>query len=173
MLSPRVDRKRMPSVEAWSLSAAIVFSCCVFFHSGRAQMVETPEPQIDSTFTYVLEFWPELTRSGNSLAFPLPGSFVMPGGFFDWFFYWDSYFILLGLVVQGEWELARDMVENLITEVEQFGYVPNYNAPFAVCKSRSQPPYLTAAIREVYPFVNNTEWLARAYSAAKREYLEY
>lgn len=135
--------------------------------------VETPEPELNRAFDYVRDFWPELIRPGYSVALPLPGRFVMPGGFFEWFFYWDSYFIILGLVVQGEWELAQEIVDNLIYEVEVFGFVPNYNAPDAVCRSRSQPPYLTSAIREVYPYVQDRDWLERAYSAAATEYLGY
>ncbi|NCF68851.1 MAG: hypothetical protein GWP61_23060 [Chloroflexi bacterium] len=49
-----------------------------------------------------------LNWSWESLAFPHSGHFVKPGGFFKWFFYWDSYFTLLGLVVQGKWQLAME-----------------------------------------------------------------
>lgn len=70
--------------------------------------VSTPEPAIDATFEHIFEYWPVLTRSGESLAFPLSGHFIKPGGFFKWFFYWDSYFTLLGLVVQGKWQLAME-----------------------------------------------------------------
>jgi neutral trehalase len=79
--------------------------------------VSTPEPGLDATFDHILEYWPVLTRRGESLAFPLSGRFVKPGGIFKWFFYWDSYFTLLGLVVQGKWRLAREMVESFIAEI--------------------------------------------------------
>ncbi len=114
-----------------------------------------------------------LTRRGASLAFPLAGRFVKPGGFFKWFFYWDSYFTLLGLVVQGRWRLAREIVEGFIAEIEAYGLVPNYNGAESVCHSRSQSPFLTSAIREVYPAINDPAWLDRAAKAAKREYLGY
>jgi alpha,alpha-trehalase len=133
----------------------------------------TPEPELNATFEHVLEYWPVLTRDGESLAFPLSGRFVKPGGFFKWFFYWDSYFTLLGLVVQGEWQLARELVEGFLTEIEQFGLVPNYNSPESVCSSRSQSPFLTSAIREVYPSINDPAWLDRAVRAAATEYQGY
>ncbi|MBW8011143.1 MAG: hypothetical protein FVQ83_07880 [Chloroflexi bacterium] len=139
----------------------------------RELFVNTPGVEINETFNHVYEFWPNLTRPGDHVAFPLPGNFVVPGGFFDWFFYWDSYFIITGLVVQGEWQLALDIVNNFIAEVEEFGFIPNYNSPEDVCRSRSQPPYLTAAIQEVYPFVGDAAWLENAYNAAKREYEEF
>jgi alpha,alpha-trehalase len=135
--------------------------------------IRTPEPELDSTFLAVQHTWPLLTRSGEALALPLPGRFVKPGGFFKWFFYWDSYFTLVGLVVQGEWQLAREIVENLIYEIEHVGYVPNYNGPRSLCLSRSQSPFLTAAISEVFPFVQDPGWLARASQAAETEYLHY
>jgi neutral trehalase len=135
--------------------------------------IKTPERDLDKTFMHILDYWPSLTQSGDSLAFSLPGSFVRPGGFFKMFFYWDSYFTLLGLVVQGKWQLAREIVENLIAEIEEFGFVPNYNNPKTVCRSRSQPPFLTAAIAEVYPFVNEHSWLERAVHAAIVEYEGY
>jgi alpha,alpha-trehalase len=103
----------------------------------------------------------------------MSGRFVKPGGFFKWFFYWDSYFTLLGLVVQGEWQLAREIVEGLVEEIEEFGLVPNYNAPESVCSSRSQSPFLTSAIKEVYPSINDLAWLDRAAGAAATEYEDY
>src|SRR3954470_4564197 len=38
--------------------------------------------------------------------------YVVPGGFFNEMYGWDSYFILLGLLRSGKTELARGMVEN-------------------------------------------------------------
>jgi alpha,alpha-trehalase len=135
--------------------------------------ISTPEPGLDATFEHVFEYWPVLTRPGESLASPLSGRFVKPGGFFKWFFYWDSYFTLIGLVVQGKWQLAREIVEGFLAEIEEFGLVPNYNSPESVCSSRSQSPYLTSAIREVYPSINELAWLARAVRAATTEYQGY
>lgn len=135
--------------------------------------LHTPEKDLDDTFAHVLCYWRVLTRAGSSLFFPLPGRFVKPGGFFKGFFYWDSYFMTLGLVVQGQWQLAREIVENLIHEIEELGHIPNYNGPDSICRSRSQSPYLTAAICEVYPFVDDRAWLERATRAAIREYQGY
>lgn len=135
--------------------------------------VETPEPALNRTFAHIRGFWPELTRPGSWLAFQLPNPYVRPGGFFKMFVYWDSYFILLGLVAQGQWELAAGIVDNMIYAVERLGHVPCYISSKTVCRSRSQPPFLTSAIREVAPFIGDRAWLARAVAAAEREYLGY
>ena len=113
----------------------------------------SPEPAIDESFTAASTFWPRLTRSGDRLAFPLPGRFVVPGGFFRWFFYWDSCFVVPGLLVSGERELAREVVDSPVLSIEEYGFVPNYNSPKGVCASRSQPPFVAWAIREVWPTV--------------------
>jgi alpha,alpha-trehalase len=135
--------------------------------------VRTPEPELDRAFGRVLGYWPELTRPGSWLAFPLPNPYVRPGGFFKMFVYWDSYFILLGLVVQGWWELAVGVVDNMLYAIERLGHVPGYISSRTACRSRSQPPFLTAAIREVAPFVDDPAWLARAADTAEREYAGY
>lgn len=135
--------------------------------------INTPDRAINQTFDYILSYWPSLTQQGETLYLPLPGRWVRPGGFFNMFFYWDSYFIILGLVIQGKWQLAREIVDNLIFEVETIGHIPNYNSPKRICKSRSQPPCLTIAIKEVYPFINDKAWLEKAINAASAEYSNY
>lgn len=136
-------------------------------------VLDIPDSNIRDTFLFIHDYWPSLTRDGQTLAFPLPGRFVIPGGFFKWFFYWDSYFTLLGLVVQGEWRLAREIVDNFILEIEHYGFVPNYNSPQGVCASRSQPPFLTSVLREIYPYIKDAKWLERAIKAALTEYEGY
>jgi alpha,alpha-trehalase len=137
--------------------------------------VATPEVAINRTFAHIAAHWPDLTRPGAWLAFPLPNPYVRPGGFFKMFVYWDTYFTLLGLVVQGQWDLAAGMVDNLIHTVEQLGRVPGYISAKTLCRSRSQSPYLTAAISEVLPYRHHGDpaWLARAVAAAEREYRQY
>jgi alpha,alpha-trehalase len=140
---------------------------------GERPVLKSPEPLLDGAFASAAAGWPALTRPGNDLAFPLPGRFVAPGGFFDWFFYWDSCFTVLGLTVCGQWQLARELVDAMVTSVEEFGLVPNYNSPDGVCRSRSQSPFLTDAIIEVWPSVTDRVWLERAVAAATTEYEEY
>ena len=89
------------------------------------------------------------------------------------FVYWDCYFILLGLVVQGQWERAAGILDNLVHAVERLGHVPGYISSKTACRSRSQSPYLTAAISEVLAYRDDPAWLTRAAAAAEREYRQY
>jgi len=86
---------------------------------------------------------------------------------------WDSYFIILGLVRDHRIELARGMVENLFFEIEHYGTVLNANRTYYL--TRSQPPFLTSMIMEVYNAEKaagheDKDWLARAYGFASRDY---
>jgi alpha,alpha-trehalase len=45
---------------------------------------------------------------------------------------WDSYFINLGLLRQGHIDLAKDMVENQIYQIEHYGTVLNANRTYYV-----------------------------------------
>jgi alpha,alpha-trehalase len=102
----------------------------------------------------------------------LPNRYVVPGGRFNEMYGWDSYFILLGLVKDRRLDLAKGMVENFFFEIENYGAILNANRTYFF--TRSQPPFLTSMIREVYEHPNGMHlskaWLARAYSYAQRDY---
>lgn len=101
----------------------------------------------------------------------LPHPYVVPGGFFNEMYGWDSYFIVLGLLADHREALALDMVNNALYEVEYYGGVLNANRSYYL--TRSQPPFLTAMMTAVMDdpasFPDATaqrEWLARAYPLA-------
>jgi alpha,alpha-trehalase len=103
----------------------------------------------------------------------LPNRYVVPGGRFNEMYGWDSYFILLGLEHDGRGELARGMVENFFYEIENYGAILNANRTYYF--TRSQPPFLSSMIREVYEHPPSgtqpdKQWLARAYGYAQRDY---
>jgi len=103
----------------------------------------------------------------------LPNRYVVPGGRFNEIYGWDSYFILLGLVHDGRIELARGMIENFFFEIENYGAILNANRTYYF--TRSQPPFLSSMIRDVYEHPASGEqpdlkWLAHAYSYAQRDY---
>jgi alpha,alpha-trehalase len=102
----------------------------------------------------------------------LPNRYVVPGGRFNEMYGWDSYFIILGLVENKRTQLAQGMVENFFFEIENYGAILNANRTYFF--TRSQPPFLTSMIREVYEHPANKPlskaWLAKAYSYAQRDY---
>ena len=105
----------------------------------------------------------------------LPHPYVVPGGFFNEMFGWDSYFIELGLLADYHAALARGIVDNFLFEVRHYGAVLNANGTFSL--TRSQPPFLGEMIRTLLAdpaaFPNPaaaTVWLRHAYPLAVKDY---
>jgi len=103
----------------------------------------------------------------------LPNPYVVPGGRFNEMYGWDSYFIIRGLVHDGELDMARNMIENLFFEIEHYGAILNANRTYYL--TRSQPPFLTSMIVAYYEAERakdhaDRNWLARAYGYAQRDY---
>lgn len=106
----------------------------------------------------------------DSRGRPVRGTpYVVPGGRFNELYYWDSYFIVLGLLQDGRRDLARGMADNLLYSVQHYGKVPNANRTYYL--TRSQPPFLTSMIRAVYESgAVDKKWLADALATAAVEY---
>ena len=105
----------------------------------------------------------------------LPNAYVVPGGFFNEMYGWDSYFIVLGLVADHREALARGMVDNALFEVAHYGAVLNANRSYYL--TRSQPPFLSSMIRAVLDDPASlthrapaTAWLRQAYPLAVRDH---
>ncbi|HVI07170.1 MAG TPA: trehalase family glycosidase [Candidatus Binatia bacterium] len=103
----------------------------------------------------------------------LPEKYVVPGGRFNEMYGWDSYFIIRGLLRSGRLDLARGMVENFFYEVENYGDLLNANRTYYL--TRSQPPFLSSMVVEVYGALRQADqadprWLARAYDDIKKDY---
>ncbi len=95
--------------------------------------------------------------------------YVVPGGRFNELYYWDSYFITLGLLQDGRKALARGMVDNLLYEMDHYGKIPNANRTYYL--TRSQPPFLTSTVRAVFDSdAADKTWLASALKTAVAEY---
>ena len=98
---------------------------------------------------YVSSLWPVLQQSTTSVPpystlLPLPNSYVVPGGRFREVYYWDSYFTMLGLEVDGRNDIATDMLKNFAYEIDKYGHIPNGNRSYYL--SRSQPPFFSLMI---------------------------
>ncbi len=98
----------------------------------------------------------------------LPRPYVVPGGRFNEMYGWDSYFIQVGLLGDGETERARAMVENFLYEIERYGTILNANRTYYM--TRSQPPFLTEMILGVFEKTKDREWLRRARPAVDAYY---
>jgi len=103
----------------------------------------------------------------------LPNPYVVPGGFFNEMYGWDSYFIIRGLLRTGKLDLARGMVENFFYEIEHYGAILNANRSYFL--TRSQPPFLSSMVLAVHEAQlragkPDDAWLRRAYDYIVRDH---
>jgi alpha,alpha-trehalase len=129
----------------------------------RSQM--SPE-DLTKIFLRPLPPRPQLP-SGHGLLY-LPKPYVVPGGRFNEMYGWDSHFIQMGLLRDGEIELAKDMADNFLYEVREYGAVLNANRTYYL--TRSQPPFLTQMVLAVYRRTQDRAWLTSAVPAIEAYY---
>lgn len=99
--------------------------------------------------------------------------FVVPGGRFNEMYGWDSYFEVLGLLVDHRIGLAKSMTENFAFEIKHYGKILNANRSYYLC--RSQPPFLTDMALRIYAKMDpdnpsSKQWLRSILQSAIKEY---
>ncbi|WPY97777.1 alpha,alpha-trehalase TreA [Christiangramia sp. OXR-203] len=97
---------------------------------------------------HIKSLWEVLKRPANDsisgTLIPLPNDYIVPGGRFREVYYWDSYFTMLGLQLDGENEVIRNMVENFAFLIDELGFIPNGNRTYYL--GRSQPPFFSLMV---------------------------
>lgn len=66
-----------------------------------------------------------LTQPQLHSLLPLPGITAVPGDRFRELYYWDSYWVIKGLLVSNMTETATSEVSNLLSLLDTYGHVPN------------------------------------------------
>ena len=96
--------------------------------------------------------------------------FVVPGGRFNEMYGWDSYFEGVGLLLDGRIDLAKAMVDNFCYQIKHYGKILNANRTYYL--TRTQPPFLSSYIREVYEADKSVgiDWLGKTLRVAISEY---
>jgi alpha,alpha-trehalase len=127
----------------------------------------------------VIDIWPDLTRryvgAGNctgcvSSFLPVNRTFVVAGGRFREPYYWDSFWVIEGLLrTKGSFtQIAENIIENFLDLVEEIGFVPNGARRYY--ENRSQPPLLTQMVRVYVEYTQNYTILERALPILELEY---
>ena len=69
--------------------------------------------------------------------------------------YWDSYWIVRGLLKSELPGIANDTLQNFMDEIEHFGFIPNGGRIYYL--NRSQPPlFIRVCISSAYHYVERT-----------------
>ncbi|KAK9502441.1 hypothetical protein O3M35_011220 [Rhynocoris fuscipes] len=135
----------------------------------------TPEPSIvKRIYDHRLRIWAqELNRIWKMLArksskdveknpqryslLYLPYGFIIPGGRFRELYYWDTYWIIKGLLICDMFQTAKGCLQNFLYLVETIGHIPNGTRIYY--EKRTQPPMLTFIMESYVHFTNDLQFL--------------
>ena len=121
---------------------------------------------------YIDRYWKKIVRKNlkdTNTHIGLPHRFVVPNhNMFPEMYYWDSYFVIQGLIAAKKYSLVVEVVNNFLHLVERFGIIPNATRFYFL--SRSQPPFLSSMVVDAYHINKDKKWLRKAYKLVKKEY---
>ncbi|XP_058179607.1 probable trehalase [Rhododendron vialii] len=125
----------------------------------------------------VHKLWKNLSRRVDAGVFehpelhtllPLSKSVVVPGSRFREVYYWDSYWVIRGLLVSKMYHTAKGIVSNLISLRDEFGFVLNGARKYYT--NRSQPPLLSAMVYEIYSRTGDMDFARKSLPALLKEH---
>lgn len=103
------------------------------------------------------------------IGLPYPYTTPCISGMFQELYYWDTYFTNIGLLLSGLTEQAKHNIDNMLFLINTYGKMPNGNRTYYL--NRSQPPFLSQMVRELFDTTHDLAWLGEhAYPALKKEY---
>ncbi len=129
-------------------------------HSGKLAIHE-----------HIENLWSLLERTASNSEgslLQLPNPYIVPGGRFTEFFYWDSYFIMLGLQAVGNIAMMKNVVENCSYLINNYGFVPNASRSYFL--TRSQPPYFSLMLDLIYKSANDEKIYVTYFHTLEKEY---
>ncbi|CAH1645734.1 unnamed protein product [Spodoptera littoralis] len=134
------------------------------------------DPKLKQFAQDIISIWPDLGRkvspdvNKNSDQYSfiyVPNGFIVPGGRFKELYYWDSYWIIRGLLISNMTQTAKGMIDNFLYLVDKLGYIPNGSRIYYL--GRSQPPLLSLMVHDYYTTTGDVAWLEQIVDTVERE----
>jgi len=132
-----------------------------------------------AVLAYIDDYWQRIIRSNpeeRGTLIGLPHPYLVPsdsGGdthMMQEFYYWDSFFISLGVIGTEHQYLVEATARNMGYLIERFGIIPNGSRYYFL--SRSQPPFFMAQIKLAYRLSHDAKLLTDLLPLAIREHEE-
>ena len=98
----------------------------------------------------------------------VPHPVIVPGGRFREFYYWDSYWIIRGLLLSEMYTTVKGMLSNFLSIVETYGLIPNGGRIYYAM--RSQPPMLIPMMKSYLDTRPDPEFLKSSIDILEREF---
>lgn len=150
----------------------------VFARNAKTDTYLISQEDVADAREYIEKYWKKLERyhpKDDDTLLGLPNPYLVPsseeGHDFDFneMYYWDSYFMVQGMLDSTHKKLVIGILENLLYLQKKYGAVPNATRMYLT--GRSQPPLLTSFIFDVYEtYEMDKKWLADAMAIAEQEY---
>lgn len=97
----------------------------------------------------------------------VPNPVIVPGGRFREFYYWDSYWIVRGLLRSEMFTTVKGMLSNFVSMVDRFGFVPNGGRVYYT--TRSQPPLLIPMFKTYLETTGDYDFLRQNIHGLEKE----
>ncbi|KAI6107675.1 glycoside hydrolase family 37 protein [Pisolithus croceorrhizus] len=163
--------------EGLELEAAVLTN----FNTNPAFLSNVTDPLLNAFAQIVDGYWTQLARNTNQSAvcddytngecegtlIPLNHTFIVPGGRFREQYYWDSYWIIQGLLKSELYPIVNATLQNFMDEIDDFGFIPNGGRTYYL--DRSQPPLFVNMVYDYVVVTNDTSILQRALPLAEIE----
>ncbi|KAG7207009.1 hypothetical protein KM043_000900 [Ampulex compressa] len=98
----------------------------------------------------------------------VPYPVIVPGGRFREFYYWDSYWIIRGLLLSDMHSTAKGMLNNFVSIVDKIGFIPNGGRVYYTM--RSHPPLLIPMAEEYLKVTKDYDWLDEHFPLLEKEF---
>lgn len=154
------------------------------WNESPPMLKDIADAQLRAFASALVAIWPSLGRKtnssygqstpvlqeeqGTSSLLQVPNGFIVPGGRFREYYYWDTYFIIQGLLVSEMVESAKGIIQNFLSLVNTIGFVPNGGRVYYM--NRSQPPMLTLMVREYWRKTGDLDFIRSALPVLASEY---
>jgi len=109
-----------------------------------------------------------VSNNSKSTLILTKNTFVVPGGRFIEYYYWDTYWIVEGLLSCGMIQTARGIIENFADIIRQAGFVPNGSRVYYL--NRSQPPLFTQMVYAYYKVTGDLKLVEECLDHMDKEY---
>ncbi|XP_050309911.1 trehalase-like [Anthonomus grandis grandis] len=124
----------------------------------------------------LVSLWPLLGRKvtdsvkqypNRHSLIPVNEGFIVPGGRFREIYYWDSYWIIKGLLISEMHQTVKGMLNNFIYFIQKYGFIPNGSRVYYV--NRSHPPLFTLMVGLYLQYTDDLEWVTQNIAHIEKE----
>nr|XP_016930690.1 uncharacterized protein LOC108010310 [Drosophila suzukii] len=97
-----------------------------------------------------------------------PNPFIVPSSDCREYRYWDSFWIVRGLLQCGMHQTARGMIDNFLSLVQQYGFVPGCGRIY--CSGRTNPPLLIMMVKAYVEVTRDEKYAIKSLPLLETEY---